>query len=629
MLYQIADGTVSVGGKEILSHFNFEIKGKEKIAIVGRNGAGKTTLLRLLAGELTLDRDDRRQGRGITSSRQISIGMLSQGGEKDTEKTVEEILLEACPDGDLFSRERFFYEMEYDRLFTGFGLEKKDKTRKLSTFSGGERTKISLIRLLLMKPDILLLDEPTNHLDVKTVEWLEEYLQGYEKAVIFVSHDRFFLDQVADVVCELRGGKIYRYPGNYTQYREQKRKNIAAGMKAYERQQQELKRLNDLIEKFKHKPKKAAFARSRRKIIERMEHIEKPDADDVHIFTGNIEPEIPGSKWIVIAENLKIGYDKTLLELSLRIRRGQKIGIIGDNGVGKSTFLKTVAGIIPQLDGKCTLGNRTALGYFDQQSADIRSEKTVLEHFHDLFPSLMEKEVRHVLGSYLFKGKAVQTKVNDLSGGEKSRLVLAELLYSRPNLLILDEPTNHMDIQAKETLESAFCAYKGTLLFVSHDRYFTGQVADAILVFENGAALYYPFGYEHYLEKCRKLNGADPAALVKAEDQALIEGIRAVPKGERHRLREISTEEAYQDWRLRLAAEPMEEARLQVERLWGRRISMKEELEMAEWEQWICGGRVTVCMDSLSELEMELSDAWDAWTKCCMDWFDIWNDSEE
>lgn len=635
MLYQISDGSVSVGGQQILTHFHFEIKGKEKIAVVGRNGAGKTTLLRLIAGELELDRDDKRQqGAGIVSSRRITVGMLRQDGMEEQDKTVEELLLSACPDEDIYSWERFAYETEYDRLFTGFGFDKKEKKRLLSTFSGGERTKISLIRWLLVKPDILLLDEPTNHLDMKTVEWLEEYLQSYGKAVVFVSHDRFFLDQVADVVCELRDGRIYRYPGNYTQFRAQKRKEIAAGMKAYERQKQELARLDGLIERFRNKPKKAAFARSRKKIMDRMERIEKPDADDVHIFTGDIEPEIPGSKWVVTAEHLKPGYDKTLLELSLRVRRGQKIGVIGANGVGKSTFLKTVAGIQPPIDGKCTLGNRTVTGYFDQQSAEIQSDKTVLEHFHDQFPSLTEKEARQILGAYLFRGKSVQTKVSVLSGGEKSRLLLAELLQARPNLLILDEPTNHMDIQAKETLESAFQAYKGTILFVSHDRYFIRQVADAILVFEGKTAMYYPFGYEHYLEKSRKSQGEKLAALVQTEDQALISGIRAVPKGERRRVCEISTEDAYRDWRLRLAYEPMEEAKERVGQLWEAWIKQKEELERTEWELYVReidpeprteSGKLSAA----ARTERELDAAWDAWTERCLEWLDAWESSDE
>lgn len=622
MLYQVTDGTVSMGGQPILSHIYFEIKGKEKIAVVGRNGAGKTTLLRLIAGELALDRDDKRTGPGISSSRKIAIGMLRQNAGLDMDKTVEEILLESCPSGEMFSRERFAYETEYDRLFTGFGFRKEEKQRPFSSFSGGEQTKISLIRLLLMKPDILLLDEPTNHLDIPTVEWLEQYMKEYEKAVVFVSHDRFFLDQVVDVVYEVQGGKLKRYPGNYTQYRIQKQKNLAAGQRAYERQQMELNRLNALIERFKNKPKKAAFARSRRKIIERMEQIEKPEDDDVHIFTGDIEPIVRAGKWALETEHLKIGYDKPLAELSLRIKNGQKIGIIGNNGAGKSTFLKTVAGLIRPLEGKCTLGNRTVTGYFDQQSASIASEKTVLEHFHDLFPAMTEKEVRQTLGAYLFKGKGTVTKVNALSGGERARLVLAELLVSRPNFLLLDEPTNHMDIQAKETLESAFQAYRGTILFVSHDRYFIRQGADAILVFDGESVMYYPFGYEHYLERSRKGKGKNLSALIQAEDQALVAGIRAVPKGERHQLREIGTEEAYLDWQLRLAEEQMEEAKAQVEVLWEKWSGLKKEIEEEEW-LGLDGNAREEKNGKLETMEQKLQAAWDLWTEKCLEWEEI------
>ena len=385
-----------------------------------------------------------------------------------------------------------------------------------------------------------------------------------------VSHDRFFMDRTADIVYELEQGKLTRYPGNYTNYREQKRKNYEIQMKSYLRQQEEIERQEELIKRFKNKPSKAAFARSRKKILERMLPVEKPREDMAHIFTGTITPLIPGSKWVFEAEHLKIGYDKhSLLELSLRIRKGQKIGILGVNGSGKTTFLKTVAGFLPAVAGECALGNNITIGYFDQYSAAIQSEKTVVEHFSDLFPSLTDKEVRTILGAYLFKGKDGAKRVDDLSGGEKARLVLAELLQSRPNFLILDEPTNHMDIQAKETLESAFQAYEGTILFVSHDRYFIRQVAKSVLIFENNAAFYYPFGYEHYLERKEKEASGEPlAARIKAEEQALIEGLKAVPRAERHRLREIPEEEAYDQWRLRLAAEAIENAAEQTEEIW-------------------------------------------------------------
>lgn len=625
MLYQIKDGTVSVGGQTILSHVDFYIKEKEKIAVVGKNGAGKTTLLRLLAGELQLDRDDRRgmssgahgketackNSLGIVTSRNITIGMLRQVDSSNQDKTIEEILLESCPDRDTYSKERFDYEMEYDRLFTGFGFEKEEKSRTLGSFSGGEQTKISLIKLLLEKPDLLLLDEPTNHLDMKTVEWLEDYLINYPKAVVIVSHDRAFLDAVATGVYELENGSLHRYAGNYTQYRQQKLKNLQIQRKAYERQQAEIAHNNELIDKFKHKPKKAAFARSRKTMLARMKLIEKPVEDEAHIFTGNIEPQFPGGKWVYEAKELKIGYDgRALLEMSLRIRRGQKIAVIGDNGIGKSTFLKTVAGLIPPIKGTSQLGSNLLVGYFDQQSALIDSDKTVRDHFHELFPALVEKDLRKTLGMYLFGGANASKRISSLSGGEKSRLVLAELLTGRPNLMILDEPTNHMDIPAKETLESAFKAYTGTMLFVSHDRYFIKQVADAILVFENDKVMYYPFGYNHYISRLKASKDGNLPALMQAKDAAMVEALAAVPKRERHETRQLSTEEAYLEWKLALAAEPVAKAAEEAEKVY-------EELCEAESE---------LNEENVDKLRLQYEKVADSWTNECTKWYDIYLD---
>lgn len=690
MLYQIKDGTVSAGGQTILSHIDFYIKEKEKIAVVGKNGAGKTTLLRLLAGELTLDRDDSRgsYGRsndmvtgavtagsdldgtakrtqrakkkkssgnpetGITMSRNITIDMLRQVDKSNQDLTIEQILLESCPDKDTFSKERFDYEMEYDRLFTGFGFEKSDKTRLFRSFSGGEQTKISLIKLLLKKPDLLLLDEPTNHLDMKTVEWLEDYLINYPKAVVMVSHDRAFLDAVATGVYELENGALHRYAGNYTQYRQQKLKNLQIQRKAYERQQAEIAHNNELIDKFKHKPKKAAFARSRKTMLARMKLIEKPVEDEAHIFTGNIEPQFPGGKWVYEAKELKIGYDgRALLELSLRIRRGQKIAVIGDNGIGKSTFLKTVAGIIPPIKGTSQLGSNLLVGYFDQQSALIDSDKTVRDHFHELFPALVEKDLRKTLGMYLFGGANASKRISSLSGGEKSRLVLAELLTGRPNLMILDEPTNHMDIPAKETLESAFKAYTGTMLFVSHDRYFIKQVADAILVFENDKVMYYPFGYDHYISRLKASKDGNLPALMQAKDAAMVEALAAVPKRERHETRQLSTDESYLEWKLTLAAEPMmkaaDEAEKVYEELCEAEIALKAEmLRSCDFcEKISCGNNLAVedkscdisngklnqniintdtTKENVDKLRLQYEKVADSWTNECIKWYDIY-----
>ena len=691
MLYQIKDGTVSAGGQTILSHVDFYIKEKEKIAVVGKNGAGKTTLLRLLAGELTPDRDDSRgsYGRsndmvtgaatagsdldgtakrtqrakkkkpsgnpetGITMSRNITIDMLRQADKSNQDLTIEQILLESCPDRDTYSKERFDYEMEYDRLFTGFGFEKEEKSRTLGSFSGGEQTKISLIKLLLEKPDLLLLDEPTNHLDMKTVEWLEDYLINYPKAVVIVSHDRAFLDAVATGVYELENGALHRYAGNYTQYRQQKLKNLQIQRKAYERQQAEIAHNNELIDKFKHKPKKAAFARSRKTMLARMKLIEKPVEDEAHIFTGNIEPQFPGGKWVYEAKELKIGYDgSVLLELSLRIRRGQKIAVIGDNGIGKSTFLKTVAGLIPPIKGTSQLGSNLLVGYFDQQSALIDSDKTVRDHFYEFFPALVEKDIRKTLGMYLFGGANASKRISSLSGGEKSRLVLAELLTGRPNLMILDEPTNHMDIPAKETLESAFKAYTGTMLFVSHDRYFIKQVADAILVFEKDKVMYYPFGYDHYISRLKASQDGNLPALMQAKDAAMVEALAAVPKRERHETRQLSTDEAYLEWKLALAAEPVakaaEEAEKVYEELCEAESTLKAEMlrscDLSDFcEKILCGVEDKSCdifneklnkniinedttKENVDKLRLQYEKVADSWTNECTKWYDIYLD---
>ncbi len=597
MLLQIRDGSVSAGSKQVLTHFDFEIRGNEKIAVVGRNGAGKTTFLRLLSGELRLDRDDKRDGPGLQTSRRITVGMLGQQVFEDGESTVEEELLRGCPGGDGFERERFEYERQYHVLFTGFGFHLKDKKRRLKEFSGGEQTRIGLIGLLLQKPDLLLLDEPTNHLDMEMTEWLEEYLQQYEHAVVMVSHDRFFLDRTAKTVWELEEGKAIRYPGNYSEYRREKRKRMAIEQKAWEQRQKEIARLQEVIRRFQHKPTKASFVRAKKKQIERMEQAKPPSRQEPGLIMGNITPKMAGGRLVFEAEHLKLGYDRTILELSLRIRRGQKIGILGANGAGKSTFLKTVAGILPALGGKMSLGHHVTAGYFDQNSANIHSEKSVLEHFTEHFPVLTQKEARKILGSYLFGGREAAKRVNDLSGGERARLVLAELLQAGHNFLILDEPTNHMDIPAKETLESAFRAYEGTILFVSHDRYFIRQVAESILIFEDGRAYYHPFGYEHYLERIKKYRqgtgkdrkvltpeegkeGREISCRMSAEDQALIASLRSVPRGERHRLREASEEEIYEDWRMKPAREKMVKAGEEYE----EKVRQAREL-LRQWQE--------------------------------------------
>ncbi|MBQ9156530.1 MAG: ABC-F family ATP-binding cassette domain-containing protein [Eubacterium sp.] len=622
MLYQIRQGTVSLGGKVILDHVDFEIKGKEKIALVGPNGAGKTTLLRLIAGDLSLDRDDRRFEPGIWTARNTTIGMLSQSvfTKELQQMTVEDLIGFLAPGGlawdgqtpDIVSREKQEYSVNYARIFTGLGFKQEDRQRVIHTFSGGEQTRIALIGLLLQCPDILLLDEPTNHLDLAAIQWLEDYLSGYPGAVVIVSHDRYFLDRTAQVVWELSEGKLTRYAGNYSSYRQEKRQRRQNLLKQYKAQQEEIARLTALIEKYKHKPRKASMARSKKKALERMERIKKPPRENSHMFLEPIQPRELGSKRVLEADKLAVGYDHILKLISLSIRRGQKIGIIGENGTGKTTFLRTITGQIPVLSGKYQMGLGVHPGYFDQQTGQIQSDQRVFEHFCEKFPELGIRDGKKILASYLFREDDTGKRISDLSGGEKSRLFLAELLTEGPNLLLLDEPTNHMDIPARETLESAFAAYTGTILFISHDRYFVQQLADSLLIFGKDEVLYYPFGYDHYLDHLRKKEegrgaGADA---VSAENTRLIGDLRAVPERKRMQSSRFSTDQSYADWQLGLAAEQLKKRAAAVEKLQINEVCWLDDSSRAQWEQ-------------------EMEEALKAYEESCLDWYEKYMEYEK
>ena len=629
MLLEISDGTVSRGGHTVLKNFDFYIKGRERIANDGRNGAGKTTLLELLAGELRLDRDDKTRGAGLRMSRDLTVRFLSQEMALPLDMSLDEYVLSTFREGDLHSKERYAYDASFNRILTGFGLEIRDRKKMLKEFSGGEQKKIAMIRLLLEEPDILLLDEPTNHLDFQTVEWLEDYLLDYPKTVVMVSHDRFFIDRTAEVIWEISNGRLTRYVGSYTSYRKEKRENAKRQWKAYEAQEEEIKRLSDLVQRFKHKPTKASFARSRLKMIERMERIEKPESEEAYIHSSKIEPDQLGAKWPYQCEELRIGYgEEAIRTITLRLRRGQKLGVIGPNGSGKSTFLKTVAGIIPALKGKGSLGNHIDLAYFDQMSGELDSELSVFEYYHDAFPSLREKEVRTQLASYLFRGDALGKCVASLSGGEKARLALAVLLSRKPNFLILDEPTNNMDIPAKETMESIFRMYSGTILMVSHDRYFLSEVCDSLLIFEEDKedASFYPFSYRHYVDRLKQGDGEVAHSLMRSmEEQKLIEGLKAVPKAERFRLREYSTDEANRDWRYEQNRERRHAAE---EKLLQAELEAKAEKETRKdtymsLDDWLYGDDAEPSMGEAGQRE-EQRRAEAELTKELIDWYDIW-----
>ena len=448
---------------------------------------------------------------GFETEEKGAGGGLSKSAGNETEVKTEENARQAQLDSLAAEysalEERFTYlggyryEKDYAMILDKFGFLPEDEGKMLSEFSGGQRTKIAFIKLLLSKPDILLLDEPTNHLDISTIAWLEGYLKEYPRAVVIVSHDRMFLDRIADVVYEIEHQKMKRYPGNYSEFVKRKRQEHEKQAKEYEAQQKEIARLMDIVERFKNTPTKVSMTRSKLKQIEHMELIEKPESYDDRAFRTSLVPARESGNDVLNLDNLGIGYEQVLARVTLDMKKGQKIGIIGGNGLGKSTLLKTLVGSIPKKSGKYQFGYNVEIGYFDQQMAQYRSEKQVIDELWDEFPTLTQTEVRNILGGFLFTGDDVFKKVSSLSGGEKVRLALARIFQTRPNFLLLDEPTNHMDIVGKEALEEMLRNYTGSVLFVSHDRYFVKQIADALLVFQEDKVFYYPYGYEDYEQK--------------------------------------------------------------------------------------------------------------------------------
>ncbi len=533
MLYQINNGAVMYGAETILHGINFEIRNNnEKIAIIGRNGCGKTTLLKLITGEVDLAKRDSDEDIFIAKTGNPVIGYLKQMTFEDDSLTLETevkkvfepirrmkheleemvVKMDTNPTDELVARytqkqEQFeylggyYYEKEYEVVLRKFGFTETDKKKPLREFSGGQLTKIAFVKLLLEKPDILLLDEPTNHLDMETVEWLETYLKDYPRAVVIVSHDRMFLDKIVDVVYEIEYGTIKRYSGNYTKFTELKKFNYDKQKKDYEAQQKEIQRLSELVERFKNKPTKVSMAHSKLKAIEHMEKIECPQRYDTKSFKASFKPLRETGNDVLYVDKLGVGYDKLLATVSLDMKKGERIGIIGANGIGKSTFLKTIVDLIPALSGSYKYGVNVDIGYFDQKNAQYMTDKKLIDDYWDEYPTLTETEVRNDLGAFLFTGDDVFKNVSMLSGGEKVRLALCKMFKTGPNFLILDEPTNHMDIVGKETLESMLKDFEGSVVFVSHDRYFVKTVATSVLEFRNDGVKYYRFGYEEYEEQ--------------------------------------------------------------------------------------------------------------------------------
>lgn len=531
MNYRIVNGAVSYGADTILEEIDIEIKEKDKIAIVGRNGAGKTTLLNAIINNDMLEEGIGEEKFNVFKQGNPVIGYLKQIEFNENNTLLDEVLkaykpiielekrikvleeeLKQSTDEKLIetytsARDRYeliggyTYKKEYQTIIRKFGFSTDDEQKRISEFSGGQKTRIAFIKLLISKPDILLLDEPTNHLDIETIEWLEGYLKNYPKAIVIVSHDRMFLNKIVNKVYEIEYAAVTEYKGNYSAFEIQKRMNYEKQLKDFEFQQKEIKRLTAIADRFRYKPTKAKMALSKLKQVERMVKVEEPNRYDMRTFHTNFTLKKESGKNVLSVKNLEIGYDKVLAKVSFDVLKGQKLAIIGANGIGKSTLLKTLMGKVKEISGKFEFGYNVEKEYFDQELAFSNSKNTIFDEFQSKFPALNDREVRSALASFLFTGEDVFKEIEVLSGGEKVRLKLCEIFKRGPNLMLLDEPTNHLDIIGKESLENILKEYEGTLIFVSHDRYFVNKIADSLLIFENGNVTYFDGNYEEYSEK--------------------------------------------------------------------------------------------------------------------------------
>lgn len=538
---------------EILSGVKLEVQHRDRVALVGRNGAGKSTLLKIIAGQLSYDSGE------IIMPKGIKLGYLDQhaGLESDLsildemmtvfeplkqlEQQIRSLELQMAEPTIYENAERYQkITAEYDQLQHDFkergGFQYEADTRSvlhgmqfypdsyeqsISSLSGGQRTRLALAKLLLTKPELLILDEPTNHLDIETLNWLENYLKNYDGAILIVSHDRYFLDQVVSIVYEVSRHHVTKFTGNYSSYLDQKAKNYERDLKLYEKQMDEKAKLETFVQKNLARASTTKMAQSRRKVLEKTEWMDSPDGDEKSAtFTFDIEKQSGND--VLSVDDLTIGYGQTPISehINMRAYRKDRIALVGPNGVGKSTLLKTIIKDLPALSGDIRYGTNVQLGYYDQDLAKLSTNRTVLREIWDEWPLMNEKDVRTVLGRFLFSGEDVDKIVHDLSGGEKARLTLAKLMLEKNNVLILDEPTNHLDLDSKEVLENALIDFPGTLIFVSHDRYFINRIATKVVELSNEGSFEYLGDYDYYVEKKEELAeiaAEKEAALVKTK----------------------------------------------------------------------------------------------------------------
>jgi len=581
ILLQVNQLTKYFGAEMILSNIKLEVQTRDRIALVGRNGAGKSTLLKMIAGQLSFDSGE------IIKPKNVEIGYLAQNtglesnlsiwdemltvfkGLQEQEKTLRKLEMQMSDPNVIENPDQFDRILkEYDQLqytfkesggyqfeadirsvLHGLRFQEFDYNTKISTLSGGQKTRLALAKLLLTTPDILILDEPTNHLDIETLSWLEQYLQGYKGAVLIVSHDRYFLDKVVTQVYEISRNHIQKFIGNYSSYLDQKAANYERDMKLYEKQQDEIAKLETFIQKNLARASTTKRAQSRRKTLEKLERLDRPDGNEKSATFGfNITKQTGND--VMKINDLSIGYQDHVVSenISFSINRGESIALVGPNGVGKSTLLKTIIDKLPKQAGTIHFGSNVMIGYYDQEQAELSSNKRVLNELWDDFPLTPEKDIRTVLGNFLFSGDDVLKTVNSLSGGEKARLALSKLMMEKCNVLILDEPTNHLDLDSKEVLENALIDYPGTILFVSHDRYFINRIATKVIELDSSGSTEYLGDYDYYVEK--KLEQAELQALeastsistkgqVENEEKTSYQLDKEAKKLERQRLRRI------------------------------------------------------------------------------------------
>ncbi|AKS68772.1 ABC transporter ATP-binding protein [Staphylococcus schleiferi] len=553
ILMQLSHVTKSFDGEEIFEDVNFEVKTGERIGIVGRNGAGKSTLMKIIAGVENYDSGH------ISKIKGLKLGYLTQQMTLNTQNTVFEEMAKPfahvqsisermkdetdwlAAHADMYESveykthidqyeklsnefeqlEGYQYESKIKTVLNGLDFSEADYHRPINDFSGGQKTRLSLAQMLLSEPDLLLLDEPTNHLDMATTEWLEDYLKYFKGAIVIISHDRFFLDKIVTQIYDVSLGEVKHYVGNYAKFIELRDQYYQKRLAEYERQQNEIKRLETFVEKNITRASTSGMAKSRRKTLEKMERLEKPMLD---ARSANIQFDFDRNTGndVMHIQDLTIGYVSPITQpLRFEINKGDHIGIIGPNGIGKSTLIKTLAKRLPPLSGQVIDGANLKIGYYDQKQAEFRSNKTILNFVWDQYRQMPEKDVRAVLGRFLFTQDDVLKVINDLSGGEKARLQLALLMLERNNVLILDEPTNHLDIDSKEMLEQALKHFQGTLIFVSHDRYFINQLANRIFDLNEKGGTLYLGDYQYYLEKLEQQQAL--AAYDNQQNQATLE----------------------------------------------------------------------------------------------------------